>query len=380
MQDAREFSIQMVIQPGSPLIGSSVAEGGLRSLEGVFLAELDRGGRRHVPVSPEHVLEEGDRLIFVGNVDRALDLQRIPGLVSAEEPHLPDPDAGPRHRFFEAVVAPGGGLDGKTLRDVGFRRKFNAAVMAIHRGGERVPSKLGTLTLRPGDVLLILAPGSFRRDWKNDPDFLLIAPLDGEAPPRREKARIVGLITLALFLVVGTGRLDILQAALLAAIALVGFKVLEPVEARNSVDLNVIMVIALSFGLGSALSTSGLADEIAGGFIGGLGPLGSMGLLLGVLLATSMLTELITNNAAAVLMFPIALSTAAQAGLNPRAFAIAVAIGASSSFLSPIGYQTNTMVYGMGGYHFGDFARVGLPLTVVMLIVAMIFIPIGWPL
>lgn len=380
MSDAREFSIQMRVEPGSPLIGRSVADGGLRNLEGVFLAEVDRGGRRIVPVAPDEVLQRDDRLVFVGNVDRVLDLQRIPGLTSAEEPHLPAPDAGPRRRFFEAVVAPGGALDGRTLRDVGFRNRFGAAVMAIHRGGERVPAKLGTLTLRPGDVLLILAPGDFRRRWKHDPDFLLIAPLDGEPPPRREKARVVGLVTAALFLVVGLGWMDILEAALVAAIALVAFRVLEPIEARNSVDLNVIMVIALSFGLGSALSVSGLADQIAGGLIGSFGPLGSIGLLVGVLLATAMLTELITNNAAAVLMFPIALSAAGQAGLNPRAFAIAVAVGASSSFLSPIGYQTNTMVYGMGGYHFSDFARVGFPLTLVMLIVATIAIPIAWPL
>lgn len=379
-QDVREFTVQMKVSEGSDLAGKSVSEAGLRSLEGVFLVEIDRAGRRIVPVAPDEVLQEEDRLVFAGNVERILDLQRLPGLASAEEAHLPPEAAtGPGRRFFETVIAEDSPLDGSTLKEVGFRARYDAAVVAIHRAGDPVQAKLGEVRLRPGDVLLVLGRGDFRRRWRAEHDFLVIAPLDGEPPPRREKARAVGVVTAALFLVVGTGLLDILEAALLAAIALVGLRVLKPIEARRSVDLNVIVVIALSFGLGAAMSASGLADEIAGLLIGGLGDLGNVGLLLGVLLATALLTELITNNAAAVLMFPIAISTAAQAGIDPRGFAIAVAIGASSSFLSPIGYQTNTMVYGMGGYHFGDFARVGFPLTILMLVVAVVFIPLSWP-
>jgi di/tricarboxylate transporter len=185
---------------------------------------------------------------------------------------------------------------------------------------------------------------------------------------------------LALFVTVGFGLIDILEAALLVAIALVVLRVLTPFEARQAIDLNVIVVIAASFGIGAAMASSGLADQIASTFIGWFGALGDLGLILGILLATSLLTELITNNAAAVLMFPIAIATANQAGIDSHPIAVALAIGASSSFLSPIGYQTNTMVYGMGGYRFTDFARLGVPLTVLMMIVAVIFVPLSWPL
>jgi di/tricarboxylate transporter len=157
-------------------------------------------------------------------------------------------------------------------------------------------------------------------------------------------------------------------------------RVLTPTEARDAVDVNVVVVIAASFGLGGAITESGLADELASQLIVPLGDRGDIGLLLGVLVATIFLTEIITNNAAAVLIFPIALATAAEAGLDPRPFAIAIAVGASCSFLTPIGYQTNTMVYGMGGYRFGDFARVGLPLTLVMILVTLVVVPIAWPL
>jgi di/tricarboxylate transporter len=253
-------------------------------------------------------------------------------------------------------------------------------VIAIHRAGERIGAKLGDVRLRPGDLLLVIAGGDFKRHGREHRDFLIVAPISGEVPRSREKAPVVGLVTAGLFLVVGTGLMDILQASLLTAIALVALRVLTPGEARSAVDLNVIVVIASSFGLGTALATTGVASALAGLFIAPLANFGDLGLLLGILLATTLLTELVTNNAAAVLMFPIAVATAAQAGLDVRPFAMAVAVGASASFLSPIGYQTNTMVYGMGGYHFGDFARVGLPLTILMFIVCGLMIPLGWPL
>ena len=183
-----------------------------------------------------------------------------------------------------------------------------------------------------------------------------------------------------LMVALGTQVLDVVQASLLAAVALVALRVLTPAEARFAVDLNVVVVIGASFGLGAAIAESGLADQIALVFIRPLALLGDTVLLLGILLATMCLTELITNNAAAVLMFPVATAAAAQAGLDARGFAIAVALGASASFLSPIGYQTNTMVYAMGGYRFTDFIRLGLPLTILVVVVAGFVVPVAWPL
>ncbi len=378
--DAREFTVEMVVtEEAVGIAGRSVSEGGLRNLLGVYLVEVERDGRRISSVRPDEVIAVGDRLTFAGNVTRVLDLQQIPGLVSAEERHFAGVGSAIERRLFEAVIAPGSQLVGSTLKQIGFRGRYGGAVVAIHRADERVADKPGEVVLRVGDVLLVLAGPAFRPNM-GARDFLVVAPLDGDGPPREEKAPLVGLAIVALLVLVGTGTLDILAASFLAAFAVVGLRVLTPSEARDAVDLDVVVLIAASFGLGQAIQASGLADNLASTLIEPFGRFGDRGLLLGVLLATIVVTEMISNNAAAVLVFPVAVSTALAAGLDPRPFAIAVALGASSSFITPIGYQTNMMVYGIGGYRFTDFARLGFPLVILMIIVAMIFIPLAWPL
>ena len=378
-EDGRKFTVEMLVSAESPLVGQTIDEGGLRHLDGVFLVELERRGRRLTAVTPSELLEAGDRLTFAGNIGRVLDLQRIPGLVSAEERHFPDGGDRVQRRFFEAVIAEGSSLAGSTLKDVGFRARYGAAVVAIRRAGARIALKLGDITLRPGDLLVVLAHEDFQRLARRPRDFIVVAPLGEDPPPRREKQGVVALVMAGLMVALGTQVLDVVQASLLAAVALVALRVLTPSEARFAVDLNVVVVIGASFGLGAAITESGLAGQIAMVLIRPLAILGDTTLLLGILIGTMCLTELITNNAAAVLMFPIATAAAAQAGLDPRGFAIAVALGASASFLSPIGYQTNTMVYAMGGYRFTDFTRLGLPLTVLVVVVAGLVLPVAWP-
>ena len=370
--DAREFTVEMVV--ADTLAGRSVAEAGLRNLDGVFLVEVERDGHTMSPVGPDEVLAADDRLTFAGNVGRVLDLERIPGLRPVAERHF-SPAQG---RFFEAVVSPGGALAGRTLKEIGFRGRYGAAVVAIHRAGERVGTKLGSVPLRPGDVLLLLAQEGFRR--RPHEDFLLVAPIGDRTPLRPAKAWVVFVVGAAFVASAATGVLGLLEASLLAAVALVVAGVLTPDEARVSVDLDVIVLIGASFGVGEAIGASGLASTVADGITGTLGSFGDLGLLVGVLVATAIVTELVTNNAAAVLMFPVATATASAAGLNPRPFAIAVALAASASFLTPVGYQTNTMVYGMGGYRFGDFARLGAPLTLLVIAGGTVLIPLIWPL
>ena len=188
------------------------------------------------------------------------------------------------------------------------------------------------------------------------------------------------MITLGLVVLASTGLVPILEASLVAALTLVAVGALSVRQARQAVDFEVLVVIAAAFGLGEAVASSGLADVIADGILAVTAPLGAIGALAGLLLATMLLTELVTNNAAAVLTFPIAASTAAAVGADLRPFAIVVALGASLSFLTPIGYQTNLMVYGLGGYRFGDFARLGVPLNVVVVAVSLLVIPVVWPL
>lgn len=377
---AREFTVEMIVGSGSPLVGRTVAEAGLRNLQGVYLVEVERRDHRIAPVAPSEVLEEDDRLVFAGNVGNVLDLQRLPGLVAAERRHFSVVGDARGHTFYEMVVGAGSSLVGRTLKEVGFRNDYRAAVVAIHRAGEQVAGKLGSVRLRAGDVLLALADEGLRERLRDHHDFLVVARLDGEPPLRQEKARLVEITLLGLLVVVGFGWLDILEGGLLAAFALLGMGVLSVTEARRAVDLEVLVLIAASFGLGAAVGESGLAETLAESLVDGFGSFGDLGVLAGVLVGTMLLTEVITNNAAAVLMFPIAVAVATQAGLDPRPFAIAVAVGASADFLTPIGYQTNTMVYGMGGYRFGDFARLGTPLTLAVVAVSLVVIPWAFPL
>jgi di/tricarboxylate transporter len=378
-ESAREFVVGMEVDAGGPLAGKAVSEGNLRNLQGVFLAEIERDGELVAPVSPDAILHGGDRLTFVGRADTIVDLQAMRGLTSREEEHLKEFDTH-RHTFFEAVVGAASPLSGKTLKEIGFRGRYQAAVVAIHRAGQRVVAKLGSVRLRPGDTFLLLSDAGFRDRWRDRSPFLLISRIGGTPPAVSRKAPLVALILAAIVVAAAIGIMPILNASLVGAFALVLFGVLTPGEARNAVDLDVILVIAGAFGLAAALEVSGLAELGAGAVVSALGGWGSVGGLLGIVLATVVLTCIITNNAAAVLMFPIAISTAAQLGAGTRAFAVAVAFAASASFLTPIAYQTNTMVYGPGGYRFGDYARLGLPLTVLVVVVTVVVVPLFWPL
>jgi di/tricarboxylate transporter len=377
-ENMREFTVEMLVPAGSPLAGKTIADAGLRNLEGVFLVEIERAHRVLSPVPPTEALVEGDRLVFAGNVGRVLDLERINGLVSAQERHFARVRGG--RTFAEAVIGEGSPLVGRTVKQTGFRSRYDAAVVAIHRSGARVPGKLGDERLGVGDVLLLLADHGFVDRWRDTNDFLLVAPLDGTRPVRRERAWLVRLLTLFVIAAAAVGALDLLQVSLVAALAVVATGTLSTNEARHAVDLNVILLMALSFGLGLAMETSGLADEIARILVTVFDNFGDIGILAGILVTTMLMTELLSNNAAAVLMFPIAVATATRAGLDPRPFAVAILFGASLSFLTPIGYQANTLVWGMGGYRYKDFTRLGAPLTLLTAVAVVAGIAIVMPL
>lgn len=379
-EEVREYVVRMQVTPAGALVGQTVESGGLRSLQGVFLTEIERAGQVIAPAAPTTVLRGGDRLVFAGRADIIRDLQRMPGLTSDGE-HSDVPSIQPASRtFFEVVVSSTSPLVGKTLKEADFRSRYQAAVVAIHRSGERVRAKLGQVKLKEGDTLLLVTDDEFGKRWRHASEFLLVAHLGGPPPvASRGQAILVGLVTAAVVILAGAGVLPILEAALVGAVAMVLLKVLTPWEAKASIELDVLLVIAGSFGLGAAIENSGLAALLGEGIVSTFSGWGPWGVLFAVTIAAVILTELITNNAAAVLLFPIAMAAAAAVGSDPRPFAFAVAIAASASFLTPIGYQTNTMVYGLGGYRFTDFFRLGLPLTLVVVTTIMIFVPIFWP-
>jgi len=360
--ETRGYTVSMVVVPDGPLVGGTVEEGGLRHLQGVFLVEIERYGRVIAPVAPDLVLVGNDRLTFVGNVDLVVDLQQTRGLRSAEAPHVAFVDT-PRHTFVEAVVGSASPLAGRTLREIDFRARYQAAVLAIHRSGQRVPGKLGTVRVRPGDTLLLLADEGFAGRWRHHEDFLLVARRGGPSPTATRYAPVTLAVVGLLVLLTALGVMSLLNAALLAALALVAIGVLRPSEARDSVNLDVILVIGAAFGLGAAVQTSGLAEQIGDSIVTATDGFGDVGALVGLVLMVVVFTELITNAAAVVIAFPIAMNIADDVGYDPRLLAIALAVAGSASFLTPVGYQTNTMVYGPGGYRFTDYLRLGAPLS-----------------
>jgi di/tricarboxylate transporter len=365
-EDFREFVVNMVVQERGLMDGRNVADAGLRHLQGVFLVEVERKGDLIAPVTPTTVLRGGDRLTFVGKADLVVDLQAMRGLTLAEHAHTGGLDSA-RHTFFEAVVGGVSPLVGHTLKEISFRARYQAAVVAIHRAGHRVKAKLGDVKLRVGDTLMILADPGFHGRYRDRNDFLLVSSLGGAPPVATGRAWIVFSVALGIVGGAALGLLPILHLSLLGALVLVVTGVLTPSEARRSVDMSVIIVIAAAFGLGAAMASSGLAAILARSLVDGFGDLGPTGVLLGLVLATIVLLSVITNNAAAVLMFPIAASAAASLDLELRPFAIAIAVAASASFLTPIAYQTNLMVYGPGGYRFSDYVRLGGVLTLIVI-------------
>jgi di/tricarboxylate transporter len=363
----RDFVVRMVVEPAGGLAGKSVEEARLRHLEGVFLVEIERDGDPIAPVAPTTTLREGDHLLFVGQARLVADLRNIPGLRSAEDPHLQELDT-PAHRLAEAVIGTGSPLLGRTPKEVGFRERYQAAIVGIHREGQPVAAKLGEVRLRLGDSLLLIADAGFPERWRDRPDFLVVSSLDGARPPLGARAGLVAAIMLLVVGLAGSGAVPILHASLVGALVLVAARALSVQEARSSIEIEVLVVIAASFGVGAAIDRSGLATAIGHAVVDLTQGLGWRAALLGIVVAAVVLTEFISNNAAAALLFPIAQATALEVGADPRSFAIAVAVAASCSFLTPIGYQTNTMVYGPGGYRFGDYARLGAPLTLAAIL------------
>ena len=368
-QSGRAFSVAMNVEADGPIDGLSVEDAGLRQLRGVYLVEIDRSGQVIAPVRPGQTIRGGDRLVFAGRVDDIVDLHGMSGLIAAD-PDAVDVLENRKHSgFFEVVLGQSSPLVGRTAAEMEFRSRYQGAILAIHRSGHQVNDKLGTVRLRAGDTLLVVAERGFRVRWRDSGEFLLVSRLDADMPPATNQSIwAVG----ALMLVVLLPILDVMsvtRATILAAILVVAAGIMRPREARDAVDLNVVLMIGGAFGLGQAVSVSGLGENVADGLMSGFGWGGAFGTVVGVVVATMVLTELITNAAAVALIFPIAIDVAERSSLDPRLLVMGAAVAGSASFLTPVGYQTNTMVYGPGGYRFTDYLRLGVPmslLTVVM--------------
>lgn len=384
LADAREYTVELEVEAGSPLDGTTIERAGLRHLPGLYLVEVRRGEEIEAAVGPDYVLKGGDRLVFVGLVQSVADVLNVRGLVPVADPDGLDLDV-PRHdrAFIEAVVSATAPTVGLSIREGRFRGRYGAAVLAVHRNGELIKRKVGDIVLRAGDTLLLEAHPSFVEQQRDKRDFFLVSAVSGVQPVRHDRAW-VALGILAGVVVLGTVLdtwLDVgtLPAALLGAVAMVLAGCCTMDQARRSIEWSVIFAIGAALVIAKALDSTGAATALAGVLQGSVQSLGPGAALTVVYFGTLVLTELLTNNAAAALAFPIATATAASLGVSPIPFAIAVCVAASCGFATPTGYQTHLMVYGAGGYRFADFLRMGLGLDLLCMVIAVVLVPVFFP-
>jgi di/tricarboxylate transporter len=375
---AREYAIEMLLQDNSPMIGKSVEQAGLRQLPGAFLAEIERGPMVLPAVAPTEKLQAGDRLLFVGVVDSVAELLRLRGLVPAPEQVFKLNSPRPERRLFEVVVSDSCPVTGRTIRDGRFRTRYNAVVLAVARNGERLRAKIGDIELHAGDTLLLESGPNFLAQQRNSRDFLLVSELQGVTIPRHDRMWVAVGILGVMIALASTGLLSMLEAGLVASGLMLATRCIKPNAARTSIDWSVLVVIAASFGVGQALETSGVAQALADFWIGAAGS-NPLLALAAVYVVTNVVTEMVSNNAAAVMAFPIAMATAEGLGVSLWPFVVVVMMAASCGFATPIGYQTNLMVYGPGGYRFSDYVRFGLPLNVLVGVVTVLLAPVIWP-
>ncbi len=376
--DVRQYTAEMLVPAGSPLAGKGVEEAGLRQLPGLFLIEIERGEQIMPAVSSHELLRAGDRLVFAGIIDSVMDLHRLRGLTPATDQIFKL--GGPRQDrcFVEAVLSDSGPLIGRSVREGRFRNRYNAAIIAVARNGERIRRKIGDIELQAGDTLLLECRPEFVEQQRNSRDFLLVSQIGNRRPLRHERAPLALGIVGAMVASVTLGWLTMLEAALMAAGVMLATHCTDIRTARAAPDWQVLVVIATSFGLAAALEKTGAASALAGGLIG-LAQGDPWATLALVFVATALLTALATNNVAAVLVFPIAMAAAQEVQASPVPFVLTLMVAASASFATPIGYQTNLMVFNAGGYRLSDFLRVGIPITLAVGVVTVALTPLIWP-
>jgi di/tricarboxylate transporter len=378
LQNAREYSVEARVTPGGPLVGRSIAEVGLRSMKFAFVLEISRGQRLLTAVGPDEVLEANDRVTFVGIVDAVNELRRIPGLLVAEDQTYQLNLRHAQRCLVELVLSATSPLVGQTVKESGFRTTYTAAIISISREGARLEGKLGDVRLRPGDTLLVETDHGFVERQKYNRDFLLVSSLQDSTPPDFARAPIAFLVLIAMLVTATFEWIPLFQASFIAAGLMVATGCVTLSVARRSIDYPVLAGIAASFALGFALAESGAAQLLAG-WIGDIARGDPFWALVVLYISTVVLTELITNNAAGVLMFPIAMAVAQDGNASYLPYVVSIMVGASAGFITPIGYQTNLMVYGPGGYRWIDYIRFGVPLSILVGVATVLIVPRVWP-
>ncbi|MCC6415407.1 MAG: SLC13 family permease [Opitutaceae bacterium] len=383
-EERREYITEAYVQPGSPVLDKTLTEAGLTRQRGVRVIEIVRDGIA-LYLDPQAVrLKAGDRLILACRLKGIAHTRRLQGVDLVAELNLGiEQIAAHEGSLVEAVVTPHSALLGHTVREVNFRQRYRMVVLALHRRGKNVREQIETLPIEAGDVLLMMGTDQAIDALRNNDDFIFFDRARVSAKPQTGKTILVlGVIT-AVVLSSALDWLPIEIGALAGCVILCASRCLKPTEAYASIEWNLLFLIYGMLAMGLAMSHTGAAEWLAGHIVHGvqaLAPGAHAGIIMlaCIYLVTAILTEILSNNAVAALMAPIAIGVAVKLGMDPHPFIIAVTFAASAAFATPIGYQTNTYVYGVGGYRFGDFAKIGLSLNLLCFVMAMLIIPRIW--
>ncbi len=367
-KNQREYLIETRLMDNSPLINKTIMEGGLRNLQGVYLVEIQRNEKIISPVYPNEIIEKDDILFFAGDTNNVMDIINTgKGLALPENAKDYHQD---KMEVIEAVVASYSSLIGKSVKKSGFRNRYDAAIVAIHRNGERISGKIGDIELEPSDVLLLYAGNDFINRVELYRDLYVINQVRQIAEPGRKKYYALALIAAGALVLFITKGLSLFPSLLIIFTIMVGFGLITIQEIRRELDFSMIGILVLSLAIGQAMILSGAGVLVAEGMIGIFEPIGSTALLIGLIIITTLLTSLIGNVGAVSISFPIALGISESLQMSGMPYFLGIAYAASAAFITPFSYQTNLLIYGPGGYNFKDFIRIGIPVTLIYLTVA----------
>ena len=373
-EELSDYFLEATVMPGSPLVGSTVEGAGLRQLSHLFVAEIVRDGYIIAPVQPDQALQAGDLLVFTGDLTRLDVLLRFQGLETHGQHYQL-----PLDNLVEVVVAANSPLARRTIKEVDFRSQFDAAVIAVRRGSERLRGQIANLPLDIGDTLVLVVGKDFEKRNNLQRNFVIVSRREVQkfTDPRKGVFAMIGFV--GAILLAAFGVVDFLKVLLVLLAAFLVFGFAKVADLRRNMPYEIIVIIASSLVISEVMVQTGAATLLAGFMLLGVDRFGPYGALALILIVTWILTELMSNNAAAALAFPIALGVAQKTGLDPLPFIMAVLYGASCSFMTPYGYQTNLMVMSPGRYTLKDFVRAGLPIAVVFQLVALVAVPIFFP-
>lgn len=370
-ESTREFVVALKVTREYVHEGATIEEAGLRHLQGLFLFQIERNGTVLTPVKPTERILFGDRLFFTGVPSTIVELQKEPGLAVIQDIDfdLKNYDSN-EVKTYEVVISNSSPLVGQMVRESNFRELYEGVILAIHRNGHRIKSKIGDIVLQEGDTLLILAPSEFHNRWYHSKDFYLVSNSEEVSSRKKWNSIIIIALLAAMIITVTLGILPMVVASATAVFGLFLTRSISYKEAFSAVNWRILVVIASSFGIAAAIDKSGLASVAANGLLDVSSGFGMIGVVGVVLFVTMLYSQLVTNSAAAAILFPIAFSIAIKSGVALMPIAYAVVFGASAGFATPIGYQTNIMVYGPGGYKFKDYLKIGIPLSLFVWIMA----------